>query len=81
MPILQTLSTVRRKSAEILNDSLRRYLYGLLDQLKSEGYAEETLHNLREAVQRYFYLISYFPITKKVLKEGTPKTHTEYKCH
>lgn len=45
MPILQTLSTVRRKSAEILNDSLRRCLYGLLDQLKSEGYAEETLHN------------------------------------
>lgn len=32
-------------------------------------------------MQRYFYLISYFPITKKVLKEGTPKTHTEYKCH
>jgi len=45
MPNLQTMSLVRKKSAEICNDSLRQHLYGLLDQLKSEGYAEETLRN------------------------------------
>ena len=45
MPNLQTIPIVRKKSVEICNDSLRQHLYGLLDQLKSEGYAKETLHN------------------------------------
>lgn len=45
MPNIQTMPIIRKKSVEICNDSLRQYLYGLLDQLKSEGYAEETLHN------------------------------------
>ena len=45
MPNTQTMPIVRKKSAEICNDSLRQHLYGLLDQLKSEGYAEETLRN------------------------------------
>lgn len=61
MPFLQTISTVRRKSAEILNDSLGQYLYGLLDQLKSEGYAEETLHN---------YLTRLRPIQNYMMHNG-----------
>ena len=60
MPFLQTISTVRRrKSAEILNDSLGQYLNGLLDQLKSEDYAEETLHNYLtrlRPIQNYMWL-------------------------
>lgn len=45
MPNVQTMPIVRKKFVEICNDSLRQYLYGLLAQLRREGYAEETLYN------------------------------------
>ena len=73
MPSIHAIPIVGKKSVDICNDSLRQYLYGLLDLLKSEGYAEETLRN---------YLTRLRPIQNYMRRNGieeyTPDIGLDY---
>ncbi|MBR3430850.1 MAG: tyrosine-type recombinase/integrase [Clostridia bacterium] len=56
-----TCCVVKRKSTVIYNKSLAKYVNGLLEQLRSKGYAEKTLHH---------YISRLRPIQSYMAKNG-----------